>query len=287
MKKGILLAGGTGSRLFPITRGVSKQLLPVYDKPLFYYPLSTLMLANVKDILIIVAKENLSIFQSYFGDGSKIGINLSYAVQEKANGIAESLIIGREFIGNDDVYLILGDNIFYGSGMQDMFNTVNANTESSFVFGSYVTNPSEFGVASYDDKRSLIIEEKPINPKSNLAVTGLYFYKNNSLSYLDKLKKSKRGELEITDFNNIIVKNLNMQLMELGRGYAWFDCGTFDNLLDASSFIRTIEKTQGIKIGCVEEIAYKKGLIDIEQLKKIVNEYNTNNEYKRYLSSLL
>lgn len=283
--KGIVLAGGKGTRLYPSSIVNSKQLLPVYNKPMIYYSLSTLMLAGVKDILIISSNEHLPIYKNLFGDGSKLGILINYETQEEANGIAEALKIGKKFIGDSNVYLILGDNIFYGSGMQDYFNKINDDGEYAYVFGTYVSNPMNFGIISYKDNKFLI-EEKPSDPKSNIAVTGLYYYPNKSLKYVDELAPSARNELEITDLNNILISKDMLKLIEFGRGYAWFDCGNPSSLLEASTFIRTVENIQGIKIGCIEEIALRKGFISNSQLEEII-ENLPKSEYKDYLNTIL
>tara|TARA_Y100001960_G_C14768813_1_gene878610 strand:- start:1820 stop:2674 length:855 start_codon:yes stop_codon:yes gene_type:complete len=282
--KGIVLAGGHGSRLYPLTNITSKQLLPVYNKPLIFYPMSTLMLAGVEEFLVIVNKEHLNDFKNLLKDGSQLGITIEYLVQEKPNGIAEALIIGESFIGKDDVYLILGDNIFFGAELQNHFESIEKHRNFAHIFGSYVKSPSEFGVVSKDNER-LIIEEKPKEPKSNIAVTGLYYYPNKALAYLDQLSPSARGELEITDFNNILIQKEIMQLIELGRGYAWFDGGSPSSLLEASSFIRTIEQSQGLKIGCLEEIARIRNFISKADLENLIRQL-PNSEYKDYLSNI-
>lgn len=282
--KGIILAGGSGSRLYPITNYTSKHLLPVYNKPMIFYPLSTLMLAGVKDILIICKKIDLNNFKKLLSDGSYLGIKISYEVQKKPSGIAEALKIGKKFIKKSDVYLILGDNIFYGAGLQNYFDSIHKDRNFSYIFGSYVNNPKEFGIVN-KLKNRLKIEEKPKKPKSNIAVTGLYFYPNKCLKYVNKLKRSKRGELEITDLNDLLSKKKQLKLFEFGRGFAWFDCGTAIGLLEASSFIKTVETIQGLKIGCPEEVAIKKKYIN----KKKLNLYLTkipNSEYKNYLKQI-
>lgn len=283
--KGIILSGGTGSRLYPVTKYTSKQLLPVYNKPMIYYPLSTLMLAGVNDILLICNKENLKDFKKLLGNGNHLGIKISYKIQKKPKGIAEALIIGKNFIKNKDIYLILGDNIFYGAGLQNYFETINKRNYKSFIFGSYVSNPEQFGIVS-KHKSGIKIEEKPLKPKSNIAVTGLYFYPNETLKKIKKIKKSNRGELEITDFNNLLINDNKIELIEMGRGYAWFDCGTASGLLEASTFIKTVETFQGIKIGCPEEISLNKKLINKKKLKKYLKKIPSS-EYKVYLETLL
>lgn len=283
--KGIILAGGKGSRLYPLTNFTSKQLLPVYNKPMIYYPLSTLLLADVNDILLICNEQHLLNFKQLLGNGEKFGIRINYEIQKKPKGIADALIIGKKFISNDDFYLILGDNIFYGAGLQDHFSLIKKDKNSAYIFGSYVNNPSDFGVVS-KNKNRLEIEEKPNLPKSKTAVTGLYFYPNKVLKYIDDLVESDRGELEISDFNNILIKNNLLKLIELGRGYAWFDCGTSQGLLEAALFIKTVEVLQGIKIGCPEEISINKELISLIKLKSYL-ENIPNSEYKDYLKTLL
>lgn len=284
MKKGIILSGGKGTRLYPITKVNSKQLLPVFNKPMIYYSLSTLMLAGVKEILIISNEQFIPYYKELLGNGELLGIKIDFLIQEEANGIAEALIIGNEFIGDDNVYLLLGDNIFYGSGMQGYFQEIDKYENHAYVFGTYVSNPSDFGIiSSHND--SFIIEEKPTQPKSNIAVTGLYYYPNSALQYVHKIKPSLRGELEITDFNNILITKNILKLIEFGRGYAWFDCGNPSSLLDASMFIRTVEKIQGIKIGCIEEVALRKGFINKKQLESIIDSL-PQSEYRNYLGTI-
>ncbi len=283
--KGIILAGGSGSRLYPITNYTSKHLLPVYNKPMIFYPLSTLMLAGVKDVLIICKKIDLHNFKKLLGDGSYLGIKISYEIQKKPSGIAEALKIGKKFINKSDVYLILGDNIFFGAGLQGYFDNINNNRDNSYVFGSYVKNPKEFGIISRLKNR-LKIEEKPKKPKSNIAVTGLYFYPNKCLKYVSILKRSKRGELEITDLNDLLSKKNQLKLFEFGRGFAWFDCGTASGLLEAATFIKTVETIQGLKIGCPEEVAIKKKYINQKKFNSHLNKI-PNSEYKDYLKKIL
>lgn len=284
--KGIILAGGSGTRLYPITRGISKQLIPVYDKPMIYYPLSTLMLAGIHDILVISTPEYTPMFEKLLGDGSDFGINLSYAVQAKPNGLAEAFIVGREFIGNDSVCLILGDNIYYGSGMADMLQDAAKLTTGATVFGYHVNDPERFGVVEFDSKMQAVsLEEKPAQPKSNYAVTGLYFYDNRVVDYAANLQPSARGELEITDLNKIYLANGQLNVKLMGRGYAWLDTGTHDSMLEASSFIATIQKRQNLKVACLEEIAYRMGYISRERLLELAQPMKKN-DYGQYLIRL-
>lgn len=288
--KGIILAGGSGTRLYPLTKGVSKQLLPIYDKPMIYYPLSVLMLAGIKEVLIISTIEDVPRFENLLGDGSSIGIRIEYMVQPSPDGIAQSFILGREFIGSDPVALILGDNIFYGQGITDYLkeaisNVVNHNF--STIFGYHVKYPSRYGVVEFDHaSKVLSLEEKPTNPKSSYAVTGLYFYPNDVINHAFKLNPSDRGELEITDINKIYLKDSRLKVKVLGRGYAWLDTGEHDELLGASTFIETIEKRQGLKVACIEEIAFDKGYISKKQLMSIANEMRSN-QYGQYLQNLI
>ena len=288
--KGIILAGGSGTRLYPLTKGVSKQLLPIYDKPMIYYPLSVLMLAGIKEVLIISTIEDVPRFENLLGDGSSIGIRIEYMVQPSPDGIAQSFILGREFIGSDPVTLILGDNIFYGQGITDYLeeaisNVVNHNF--STIFGYHVKYPSRYGVVEFDHaSKVLSLEEKPTNPKSSYAVTGLYFYPNDVINHAFKLNPSDRGELEITDINKIYLKDSRLKVKVLGRGYAWLDTGEHDELLGASTFIETIEKRQGLKVACIEEIAFDKGYISKKQLMSIAHEMRSN-QYGQYLQNLI
>jgi glucose-1-phosphate thymidylyltransferase len=283
--KGIILAGGNGTRLAPLTKAVSKQLLPVYNKPMIYYPLSVLLLATIKDILIISTSQTLPLIQKLLGDGSSLGIELSYAVQEIPRGIAEAFIIGRDFIGTDNVCLILGDNIFYGDGLEEKLVKVAGRSGGATIFGHHVTKPERYGIVHCDKHGAVIsIDEKPAKPKTNIAVTGLYFYDNQVVNMAAALKPSARGELEITDINNMYAKKKQLDLEILGRGYAWLDAGTYDSLIDASTFIKTIEERQGYKIGCIEETAYRMGYIGREQL--LVLAKDMQNEYGDYLRTL-
>ena len=284
--KGIILAGGKATRLYPITKGACKQLLPVYDKPMIYYPLSVLMLAGIKDILLISTPKDIPRFKDLLQDGRWLGINIVYAVQEEPKGIAESFIIGENFIAKDKVCLILGDNIFYGSNLIELLTSSSSLKEGAVVFGYYIKEPQRYGVIDFDRHlKAISIEEKPKKPKSNWAVTGLYFYDNNVMSLAKRLKPSFRGELEITDVNNKYLRKGKLKVKLLGRGYAWLDTGTYDSLIDASIFIKTIEQRQGLKVGCIEEVAYRKGYIDKNQLRKLAKSINTS--YGEYLKSIL
>ena len=286
--KGIILAGGSGTRLYPITKGVSKQLLPVYDKPMIYYPLSVLMLAGIKEILIISTPEDLPNFEKLLGNGSEIGISLIYKEQPSPDGLAQAFIIGAEFIGTDDVCLVLGDNIFYGHGFSEILQNARNNLADgkSTVFGYYVNDPERYGVAEYDEKGNVTsIEEKPTDPKSNFAVVGLYFYTNDVVEIAKKVKPSHRGELEITSVNQEYLKQQNLKVELLGRGFAWLDTGTHDSLMEAGQFIETIEKRQGLKVACLEEIAYSMKYINKEQLNKLAEPLKKNG-YGQYLLKL-
>jgi glucose-1-phosphate thymidylyltransferase len=287
--KGIILAGGSGTRLYPITKGVSKQLLPVYDKPMIYYPLSVLMLAGIQEVLIISTPEDLPNFDKLLGNGSEIGLKLSYKEQPSPDGLAQAFIIGEEFIGNDDVCLVLGDNIFYGYGFTGMLQNAikNVTKGKSTVFGYYVNDPEHYGVAEFDKKGSVTsIEEKPTDPKSNFAVVGLYFYTNDVVEIAKKIKPSHRGELEITSVNQEYLKQQNLKVELLGRGFAWLDTGTHDSLMEAGQFIETIEKRQGLKVACLEEIAYRMGYIDDKQVRKLAEPLKKN-AYGQYLLNLV
>lgn len=288
--KGIILAGGAGTRLYPITKGISKQLLPIYDKPMVYYPLSVLMLAGIREILLISTPEDLPLFRRLLGDGSDYGISLSYAEQAQPNGLAEAFIIGRSWVGQDDVCLVLGDNIFYGMGFSrmllDAVETVSECREA-VVFGYWVSDPERYGVAEFDEAgRCLSIEEKPQTPKSNYAVVGLYFYPNEVLDVALGIRPSARGELEITSVNQHFLEQGRLQVKRLGRGFAWLDTGTHDSLSEASTFIEVIEKRQGLKVACLEEIAYAWGWIDAERLKALAQPMSRN-QYGQYLLALL
>ena len=287
--KGIVLAGGSGTRLYPITKGVSKQLLPVYDKPMIYYPLSVLMLAGIQEILIISTPEDLPNFQKLLGDGKEIGLQLSYAAQSSPDGLAQAFIIGEEFIGTDDVCLVLGDNIFYGVGFSGMLQNARKNVAEgkSTLFGYYVNDPERYGVAEFDTKGKVIsIEEKPNDPKSNFAVVGLYFYTNDVVQIAKNIQPSKRGELEITSVNQTYLEQKTLKVELLGRGFAWLDTGTHDSLMQAGQFIETIEKRQGLKVACLEEIAYRMKYINAEQVRKLAKPLKKNG-YGQYLLNLI
>jgi glucose-1-phosphate thymidylyltransferase len=285
--KGIVLAGGSGTRLHPITKGVSKQLLPVYDKPMIYYPLSVLMLAGIRDILIITTPEDQSSFQRLLGDGSDFGIHLSYAVQAKPEGLAQAFIIGEQFIGNDSVCLVLGDNIFYGQGFRPMLESAAARGKGAAVFGYQVKDPQRFGVVEFDEqRRALSIEEKPQKPKSHFAVTGLYFYDNDVVDIAKQIEPSERGELEITCINNAYLERGDLKVELLGRGFAWLDTGTHDSLLAAAHFVETIESRQGYKIACLEEIAYFRGWLNSQDIERLGQSLGKSG-YGDYLLSLL
>ena len=285
--KGIILAGGSGTRLYPITKGVSKQLLPVYDKPMIYYPLSVLMLAGIQDILIITTPEDQSSFIRMLGDGKEFGINLSYAVQPSPDGLAQAFIIGEEFIGSDSVCLILGDNIFWGQGFTPILKNAVSRRKGATVFGYQVNDPERFGVVEFDSsKKAISIEEKPKNPKSNFAVTGLYFYDNDVVEMAKQVKPSHRGELEITTLNQMYMDRGDLHVELLGRGFAWLDTGTHESLLEAAMFVETIEKRQGYKIACLEEIAWRNGWLSNEQVEATAKALSKNG-YGTYLLGLL
>ncbi|HBX87970.1 MAG TPA: glucose-1-phosphate thymidylyltransferase [Marinilabiliaceae bacterium] len=284
--KGIILAGGSGTRLYPATKSISKQIIPVYDKPMIYYPLSVLMLAGIREILIISTPYDLPLYKRLFGDGSELGLSFSYAEQASPDGLAQAFIIGEEFIGDSPVCLILGDNIFYGFDFSKILREAHSLTSGAMVFGYYVNDPERYGVVEFDKAgKVLSLEEKPSHPKSNYAVTGLYFYGNDVAKKAKSLKPSPRGELEITDLNRLYLNEENLQVKLLGRGMAWLDTGTHDSLLQASNFISTIEKRQGLKIACIEEIAYKKGWIDKKRLLTLAKPLEKN-EYGQYLKKI-
>lgn len=285
--KGIILAGGSGTRLYPITQGVSKQLLPIYDKPMIYYPLSVLMLAGIREVLIITTPEDQSSFQRLLGDGSGFGIKLDYAIQKKPEGIAQAFIIGEEFIGDDSVCLVLGDNIFWGQGFSPLLSDAVKQESGATVFGYKVHDPERFGVVEFNEGLDVLsIEEKPKEPKSNFAVTGLYFYDNKVVEIAKKLEPSLRGELEITSINQEYLKQGNLKVKLLGRGFAWLDTGTYESLLEAAQFVATIENRQGFKIACLEEIAFSRNWISKSELKEISNQYKKNS-YGSYLESII
>jgi glucose-1-phosphate thymidylyltransferase len=281
--KGIILAGGSGTRLYPITKPICKQLLPVYDKPMIYYPMSTLMLAGIKDILIISTEMDTPSFQRLFGDGSKLGLNISYEIQKAPNGLAEAFIIGEKFIGNDNAALVLGDNIFYGRGLTQTLETAAANKDGAIIFGYYVKDPTSYGVVEFDNNGLAIsIEEKPKQPKSNFAVPGLYFYDNNVIDIAKSIKPSARGELEITSVNEEYLRRGKLKVEIFGRGMAWLDTGTYDSLLEASNFVDTIQKRQGLYVACLEEIAFKKGYISKNSLTELAQPM-FKTDYGKYL----
>ena len=286
MTKGIILAGGSGTRLYPLTMVTSKQLLPIYDKPMIYYPLSTLMLAGIRDILIISTPQDLPNFEKLLGDGSRYGINLSYKIQESPDGLAQAFILGEEFIGNDNCAMILGDNIFHGNGLTNQLKKAMENKGRATIFGYYVDDPERFGVAEFDENGQVIsLEEKPDKPKSNYAVTGLYFYDNNVIKYAKNLRPSQRGELEITDLNKKYLEQGKLDVITLGRGYGWLDTGTIDSFFDASEYIRVIERRQGLKVACLEEISYKNGWISKEELLKSAELYGKS-PYGQHLKNV-
>lgn len=284
--KGIILAGGSGTRLYPITKSISKQIIPVYDKPMIYYPLSVLMLAGIRDILVISTPKDIVLYKDLLGDGSQLGIKISYEIQPSPDGLAQAFIIGEKFIGSDNVCLVLGDNIFYGYSFGKILQDTAKLKDGAVVFGYYVKDPERYGVVEFDEKGNAIsLEEKPANPKSNYAVTGLYFYSNDVVAKAKTLKPSPRGELEITDLNRLYLNENRLRVELMGRGMAWLDTGTHDSLLQASNFIATIEQRQGLKVSCIEEIAYNHGFIDKEQLLKLA-EPMKKNQYGEYLISL-
>ncbi len=285
-RKGIILAGGSGTRLYPLTIAISKQIMPVYDKPMIYYPISVLMEANIKEVLIISTPRDIVVFKELLGDGSQWGMHFEYKIQEKPNGLAEAFIIGDEFIGQDNVAMILGDNMFYGSHLSEILKRANERENESTIFGYYVKDPRRYGVVEIDENgKAISIEEKPEEPKSNYAVPGLYFYTNDVIEIAKNTKPSARGELEITSVNDEYMKRGKLTVEKLGNGMAWFDTGTHDALIETASFVQTIEKRQGIQVSCPEEIAYKKGWITAEELSKIADKY-MKTEYGQYLKDL-
>lgn len=285
--KGIILAGGSGTRLYPLTKAISKQILPIYDKPMIYYPLSVLMLANIREILIISTPKDIHLYQDLLGDGSQLGIRLEYAIQPSPDGLAQAFVIGEKFVGNDTACMVLGDNIFYGQGFGGMLEEAGKITDGAIVFGYYVNDPERYGVVEFDDAgRVISIEEKPAKPKSKYAVTGLYFYSNDVIEKAKNLKPSARGELEITDLNRIYLNENRLKVKLLGRGMAWLDTGTHESLLQASNFVETIEQRQGLKVACLEEIAFRKGYINARQVLSLAEPLKKN-QYGQYLIKIV
>lgn len=285
--KGIILAGGKGTRLYPMTISISKQILPIYDKPMIYYPLSVLLMAGIREILIISTPRDIKLYEDLLGDGSQLGVNIQYKIQQEATGIGEAFILGEEFIGNDDVCLILGDNIFFGQAFQDILDKTKKMEKGGCIFGYPIDNPVAFGVVEFDENYNVLsLEEKPQNPKSNYAVPGLYFYNNKVVEMAKNMKPSSRGELEITDINMEYLKNNDLKAMPLGRGFAWFDTGTPTGMLQASNFVQTIQERQGFYIACIEEVAWRQGFINDEQLEEIGNNLKKV-DYGKYLLNLL
>lgn len=285
--KGIILAGGSGTRLYPITKAISKQINPIYDKPMIYYPLSILMLAGIREILVISTPRDLPLFKELLGSGEDFGVKLEYAIQEKPNGLAEAFIIGEKFIDNDSCALVLGDNIFYGHGLTGMLKEAEARKEGATIFGYYVTNPQDFGVVEFDENRKVIsLEEKPQNPKSNYAVPGLYFYDNTVVEKAKRVKPSKRGELEITSINEMYLQEDKLHVVNFGRGMAWLDTGTHDALLEAANFVKTIQSRQGVMVACLEEIAYRNGWISKEKVLELAKPL-MKSKYGEYLVNLV
>jgi glucose-1-phosphate thymidylyltransferase len=286
-RKGIILAGGSGTRLYPVTIGTSKQLLPIYDKPMIYYPLSVLMLANIRDILLISTPEDIERYKIVLGDGSQFGINISYKIQPNPGGLAEAFLLGENFIGSDNVALILGDNIFHGPGFDAILNRANFTKKGATIFSSYVQDPERFGVVEFNNSgKAVSIEEKPKKPKSNYAITGLYFYDNHVVDIAKSINRSERGELEISDVNKVYLNNNNLSVEPLGRGFAWLDSGTHDSLIEASQYIKAIEKRQGFKVACLEEIAFNRGWIDKDLLHNQIKIFN-NTQYGEYLKKII